>query len=396
MFHRRWKRVRSVAAAILTLPLLAACGDADASGEGGGFGGDGSPPGMPVRVAEASTDTVVDAILATGEIEAVQSVELRPEVSGRLIRILVPEGTFVGRGRALFKVDDLELKALVAQLEAQRDLAQQALQRTTDLLARNASSAADLEQAETNARSTQAQLDLQQIRLSRTVVRAPFAGIVGERFVSLGDYVSNATRLTTLQTVDPQRAVFQVPERYAEKLAPGQEMTFSVAAVPDRRFSGIVDFVDPLVQLPGRTITVKAQVPNPDGLLRRGMFIEARLAIDVRPNAVIVPEDALLPLQGKIFIWTVTSEGTASRKEVEIGVRMPGFAEVVSGVEAGESVIVGGVEMLGEGSPVMPLPPAGAGMPPGADGAEGAAGAEGAEDSERQPAESEAATENGG
>ncbi len=373
MFHRRWEKVRLFAGAMLALSLLAACGDADASGEGGDFGG-GGPPGMPVRVAESSTDTVVDAILATGEIQAMQSVELRPEVSGRLIRILVPEGTFVGRGRALFKVDDLELKALVAQLEAQRDLAQQALQRTTDLLARNASSAADLEQAEANARSTQAQLDLQQTRLSRTVVRAPFAGVVGERFVSLGDYVSNATRLTTLQTVDPQRAVFQVPERYAEKLAPGQEMTFSVAAVPDRQFAGVVDFVDPLVQLPGRTIIVKAQVPNPDGTLRRGMFIEARLATDVRPNAIVVPEDALLPLQGKVFVWTVTPEGTASRKEVEIGVRMPGRVEILSGIEAGETVIVGGVEMLGEGSPVMPLPPAGAGMPPGAGGAPGAGG----------------------
>ena len=339
-------------------------------------------------------ESLIDKLLSL-KIEAVQAVELRPEVSGRLIRILVPEGTFVGRGRALFKVDDVELKALVAQLEAQRDLAQQALQRTTDLLARNASSAADLEQAEANARSTQAQLDLQQTRLSRTVVRAPFAGVVGERFVSLGDYVSNATRLTTLQTVDPQRAVFQVPERYAEKLARGQEMTFSVAAVPDRQFSGIVDFVDPLVQLPGRTITVKAQVPNPDGYLRRGMFIEARLATDVRPNAVVVPEDALLPLQGQVFVWTVTPEGTASRKEVEIGVRMPGFAEIVSGIEAGQTVIVGGVEMLGEGSPVMPLPSAGAGMPPGAEGAPGAAGAEGAGGGERPAAKNEAGAESG-
>ncbi|MEN8144672.1 MAG: efflux RND transporter periplasmic adaptor subunit [Gemmatimonadota bacterium] len=386
MFDRGWERVGSLAGAALAVSLLAACGDADASAEGGGFGG-GGPPGMPVRVAEAFTDTVVDAILATGEIEAVQFVELRPEVSGRLTQILVPEGTFVGRGRALFKVDDLELKAQVAQLEAQRDLAQQALQRTRDLLARNASSTADLEQAEANARSTQAQLDLQQTRLSRTVVRAPFSGIVGERFVSLGDYVSNATRLTTLQTVDPQRAVFQVPERYAGQLASGQRMTFRVAAVPEREFAGIVDFVDPLVQLPGRTITVKAQVPNTDGSLRRGMFIEARLATAIRPEAVVVPEDALLPLQGQVFVWTVTPEGTASRKEVEIGVRMPGYAEIMSGIEAGEQVIVGGVEMLGEGAPVMPLPPAGAGMPPGAEGAPGAGGAPGG----GPPTESEAA-----
>jgi membrane fusion protein (multidrug efflux system) len=345
--------VRKTTLSLLALAALAACSSAESDEAGGGGpGGAGGPPALPVEVAVARQDTVVDAITGSGQIEAVQSIELRPEVEGRLVGILVREGTEVQAGQPLFKVDDAELKAQVARLEAERDLARQALRRTRELLEQNASSEADLELAEANARSSEAQLELTQLRLDRTVVRAPFSGIVGERFVSLGDYVTSSTRLVSLQTVDPQRAVFQVPERYARRLSLGQEVTFYVAALPGVEFTGRVDFVDPVVQLPARTITVKAEVPNRRRELKPGMFIEARLATDIRPDAVVVPEDAILPLQSATFVWVV-SEGKASRRQVDLGVRKPGFVEIKSGVEVGEQVVVGGLERLSEGAPVM-------------------------------------------
>ncbi len=306
---------------------------------------------MPVEAAVARTDTVVDAILATGQIEALQSIELRPDIEGRIAQILVREGSPVGKGAALFKVDDAELTAQVARAEADRDLARQSLARTRDLLGQQASSQAELERAEATARSNEAQLALLKVRLDRTTVRAPFAGVAGQRFVSLGDYVTTDTKLLALQTVSPQRASFQVPERYADQLKSGQEVTFRVAALPGKEFTGRVDFVDPVVQLPGRTILVKALVPNPRRELQAGMFIEASLATAVRPSAVVVPEDAVLPLQGANFVWVVTG-GKATRRQVELGVRTPGFVEIKSGVEAAEQVVVGGQERLGEGAPV--------------------------------------------
>jgi membrane fusion protein (multidrug efflux system) len=338
--------------AAVTAAALAGCGNED---PGGGEGQGGGRPPTPVEVAAAFTDTVLDAIRATGEIEAVQSIDVRPEITGRLIGILAREGTEVARGTPLFKVDDAELKAEVARLEAERDLAQQALARTRDLMQQNASSEADLEQAEANARSADARLQLQQVRLERTVVRAPFAGVVGQRYVSMGDYVTTSDRLTTLQTVDPQRAVFRVPERHAERLEMGQEITFRVAAVPDQELSGVVDFIDPIVELPSRAITVKAMVRNRNRVLKPGMFIEVRLTTEVRPDAVVVPEDAILPLQGADYVWVI-AEGLATRREVELGVRTPGFVEILSGVDAGEQVVVGGLERLIEGAPVAPIP----------------------------------------
>lgn len=338
--------------AAVTAAALAGCGNED---PGGGEGQGGGRPPTPVEVAAAFTDTVLDAIRATGEIEAVQSIDVRPEITGRLVGILAREGTEVARGTPLFKVDDAELKAEVARLEAERDLAQQALARTRDLMQQNASSEADMEQAEANARSADARLQLQQVRLERTVVRAPFAGVVGQRYVSMGDYVTTSDRLTTLQTVDPQRAVFRVPERHAERLEMGQEITFRVAAVPDQELSGIVDFIDPIVELPARAITVKAMVRNRNRVLKPGMFIEVRLTTEVRPDAVVVPEDAILPLQGADYVWVI-AEGLATRREVELGVRTPGFVEILSGVDVGEQVVVGGLERLTEGAPVAPIP----------------------------------------
>lgn len=328
--------------------IVAACGGkAKADGAAGG----GGPPPMPVEVAVAQQDTVIDAIAATGQVEAVQQIELRPDVEGRITEILVREGSEVAEGAALFRIDDAELRAQVARAEADRDLAQQSLARTRELLAQRASSQADLERAEATARSAEASLELLKVRLQRSTVRAPFAGVVGQRFVSLGDYVTTSSRLVSMHTINPQRASFQVPERYAELLKRGQTVQFQVAALAGRTFEGRVDFVDPMVQLPGRTITVKALVPNGRRELQPGMFIEARLATAVRPTAVVIPEDALLPLQGVTYVWVVT-DNKASRREVTPGVRTPGYIEVRQGVDAGEQVVVGGIERLQEGAPV--------------------------------------------
>src|SRR6266481_6670793 len=339
----------SYRALVVLIVLAAACNKAKSAAPGGGAGG--FPP-MPVEVAAAIRDTVVDAIAATGQIEAIQSIELRPEVQGRITDILVREGEEVAAGTALFKVDDAELKAQVAQAEAERQMARQALGRTKQLIAQNASSTSDLEQAEAKSRGADANYDLLKTRLDRTVVRAPFGGVVGRRLVSIGTYVSSQTPLITLQSVNPQFASFDVPERYADRLRRGQLVSFQVAALPGKNFSGEVVFVDPVVALPGRTILIKARVPNSEHQLQAGMFIEARLATNIRPNAIVVPEDALVPKQGATFVWVV-KDAKATQLHLSVGARTAGWAEIQSGVEAGDSVVVGGGERLFPTAPVM-------------------------------------------
>jgi len=365
----------------MALLVVAACGKgAPAEGPGGGEGGGFA---LPVEVATARQDTVVDAILATGQIEAVQSAELRAEVEGRIVEILMREGSAVEKGDGLFRIDDRELRAEVARAEAERDLAEQALTRTRQLLAQDASSTADLERAEATARSSRATLALLELRLSRTTVRAPFAGVVGQRLVSLGDYVTTSDPLVVIETVDPARVAFTVPERYAGDVRLGQRVVFRVAALPAEEFTGAVDFVSPSVQLPARTLLIKAVVPNGRRRLQAGMFAEARLATATRPRAVIIPEQAILSVQGIQVVWVVT-DGKVARRPVTIGVRAPGEAEITSGVEAGEQVVVGGLEMLQDGAPVMAMPvdgPAPTGGTEGSAGAPPGPGASGAKDS---------------
>src|SRR6059036_414466 len=196
--------------ALTVLIVLAAACKAKSAGAGGPGGAGGMPP-MPVEVAAAVHDTVVDAIAATGQIEAIQSIDVGPEVEGRIADILVREGQLVAAGTPLFKIDDTELKAQVARAEADRDLAQRGLERTKQLIAQNASSQADLERADATARGAQASYDLLKTRLDRTLVRAPFGGVVGRRLVSIGTYVNSQTPLITLQSVNPQFASFDVP-----------------------------------------------------------------------------------------------------------------------------------------------------------------------------------------
>ena len=277
--------MRPTSRLLLLAAAVVACNDAE-SKAGGPAGG--PPPGIPVEVAIAQSDTVVDAIAATGQIEPTQSIELRPELDGRITQIYVREGAMVRQGAPLFQIDPSELRAQVARAEAERDLARQNLTRTRELLEQRASSQAELERAEATSRSAEATLQLLQVQLRRSTVRAPFAGVAGERTVSLGDYVTTQSRLISLQTVNPQRASFTVPERYAAALQVGQQVTFRVAALPGREFTGTVDFVDPVVRMPGRTITIQAVVPNATRELQSGMFIEARLATEVRPDAVII------------------------------------------------------------------------------------------------------------
>jgi membrane fusion protein (multidrug efflux system) len=337
---------------VCVLLLVAAC--SKGGGQEGPGGGGGEFPPLPVEVAVARQDTVVDAILATGQVEAIQSAEIRPEVEGRITEILMEEGRVVQKGDPLFKIDDAELSAQVARARAERDLAEQALARTQALLQDKAASASDLERAEATARSARASLQLLEVRLARTTVRAPFGGILGQRLVSLGDYVTTSDPLVTLQTIDPQRISFTVPERYARDVKVGQRVTFRVAALPGEEFTGRVDFVSPAVQLPARTLLIKAVVPNPRRLLQAGMFAETRLATATRPRAVVIPEEAILSIQGTQVVWVV-ADGKANRRPVTIGVRSPGEAEITSGVEAGEQVVVGGLEMLQDGAPVSPM-----------------------------------------
>jgi membrane fusion protein, multidrug efflux system len=358
---RAKRRGALVAVTLVAIVIIAALGgralfggsvpnDSAAAG-----GGPQAMPPMPVDVDTARRGSVVDAVRATGRIEAVQAVELRPDEQGRIVELLFEEGQAVAAGTPLVQIDAAMLRAQRERAIADRDLARQQLERVQRLRAQNAASPADQERAEAGARSAYAALAVLELQIERTTVRAPFAGRVGQRFVSVGDYATSATPVLTLQTTDPQRAVIEVPERHAATLRRGQMVEFTVASQPGRVFHAVVDFIDPVVQPASRTIVVKARAPNGEQLLKAGMFIEARLATATRADAIVVREDAIQPLRTANVVWAVV-DGHASRRVVQLGTRSQGVVEILSGVQAGEQVVVGGLERMAEGMPVAPRP----------------------------------------
>jgi membrane fusion protein, multidrug efflux system len=351
------RAVIGAAAAVLILVLgvgaarMGLLGDGDGDAPQAGAQAQQEMPPMPVDVDTARMQAVTDAVRATGRVEAVQSIELRPDESGRITRLLFREGQLVRAGTPLVRIDDSLLRAQAVRAEAERDLAQQQLARVERLRADNAAAPADLERAQAAARSAEAALAVLRLQIERTTVRAPFSGVVGQRFVSLGDYVTPATPLLALQTTDPQHVVIEVPERHATTLQPGQTTEFTIAAQPGRVFTAQVEFIDPVVRRESRTIMVKARAPNPDGALRPGMFVEARVATELRTGAVVIPEDAVQPLRTTNIAWAVV-DGRAARREITLGTRLQGYVEVLSGLSAGEVVVVGGLERMMEGIPL--------------------------------------------
>lgn len=337
----------------------AGCG----SDEGGGQGGPGA---TAVEATTAWRDTVSVRATSVGSLQADAVVELRPEIDGIVAEIRAEEGERVESGQVLVRLDARELRAryeaAVATLrraEAEAENFRIRLERNEGLLATGAISPQTYDDLKTSHELAVARVEEARAsrrvaarELEKTVIRAPFAGRIDSRSFYLGDLVTSATVLFRLVDNDTLKVEFSMPERYAPKLEPGSPTRIRVASLPNQSFAGVLTFISPLVERETRTLTVKAAIPNPEGALRAGQFADVEVEIERRPDAVIVPETAIVPRSGQNFVFLVR-EGAAAQQAVETGVRQPGLVEVLSGVQAGDTVVVAGQQRLRDGMPVQ-------------------------------------------
>jgi membrane fusion protein (multidrug efflux system) len=309
---------------------------------------------VPVEVTTAESGAVRDEIEVVGNIRADESVIIRPEISGLVKDVHFSEGDTVEADDLLFSLDDEILSAEVTEAEAAHELAKRNYERSTKLLSRQVGTERTRDEALAEMQSSEAKLSLAKARLNKTKIRAPFSGIIGFREISVGAYVSTGTDLVRLVKTDPVEVAFRVPERFLPVLGEGQDITVRVDAFPDREFSGEVFALDNIVDINGRSIQVRARVPNPDLLLRPGLFARVNLVTELRQDAVIVPEAAIVPTVDGAYVLRVV-DGKAKRTDVTIGRRMAGEVEIVDGLSAGETVIVAGQQKARDGAPVQPL-----------------------------------------
>lgn len=384
---------RAVPTAVLLgvalIPALAACGEGgNRQGAAGAGGAQATPAGTPVETAVARRDTLSSTIRAVGTLEADARVEVRPELDGHVTAIAFEEGQEVREGQVLVRLDQNKLRAQAgaarAAVKRARTTAanlERRLARNDSLLAAGAISEqayddleAEYESAEAALDEAEANLELAEQRLEDATIRAPFDGRVGAREFHTGDYVQLGQTMFTLVDDDPLEVEFSVPERYLSRLDVGSPVRVTVRSDPGRPVSGEVSFVSPYVDPSTRTVDLKARVPNPGSELRAGQFASVVMELESR-EGVVVPEAAVVPRQDRRLVFVVRN-GTARQRSVQLGERTRGSVEILSGVSAGDTVVVAGHQRLADGAAVSVTgtgPPEGDGADPGAasDGGEG-------------------------
>lgn len=314
----------------------------------------GGPPGgfaIGVDTVRVASSVFVDDVAAVGSLKSNESVVLRPEIAGRIAAIHLREGMPAAKGAVLVALDASTQAAELRQAEANLALSQANHRRTEELYEKKFVSARARDEAAANLKVLEAAVALAQARLQKTQIRAPFAGIVGIRNVSVGDYVKEGQELVNIEDIGALKADFRLPESYLSRLRKGQSVEVSTDAMPGQTFKGTLDAIDPLLDASGRAISLRARLENPDLKLRPGMFVRVRLAFGGERQGLAVPEEALVPAGDDNFVFRVV-EGKAQRVMVKVGQRRGATVEITEGLKAGDEVVSAGQLKLRDGVPV--------------------------------------------
>jgi membrane fusion protein (multidrug efflux system) len=293
-------------------------------------------------------------IEAVGTAHANESVEITSKISNKITAIRFEEGDFVRKGEILVELDSAEAKASLAEAEAALADSESQFRRSRELFAQQALSLAQLDQIESALKANRARVQAAQARLADTVIRAGFNGRTGFRHASVGSLVSPGTVITTLDDATLIKLEFTVPATYLYLLKKGLPVTAQASGLPGEAFEGKVTNLDSRVDPVTRSIAVRAEIPNPEGVLRPGMFMTVSLQGNVT-QTLLVPEAAIVPEQGSTFVF-VASDGVVQRREVKLGRRRPGEVEITSGLQEHERVVVDGTQNIRDGDRVMEQP----------------------------------------
>jgi membrane fusion protein (multidrug efflux system) len=255
----------------------------------------------------------------------------------------------------------------MAAIQADLRTEQQRLARSQELFEQKFISKDALDVQRGGVDRLQARVDEAKTRVAKTVIRAPFSGVVGLRLVSPGAYVKAGDDIVRLENISSIKADFRVPEVFLGRVKPSQEVAVRLDAFPNEEFRGKVYAVQPVVDENTRTVLMRARIPNRGFKLKPGMFVRVAVTTETRPNAIIVPEQAIWPQGQDNFVFRVV-DGKAALTKIQIGNRQPGAVEIASGLGPDDVVVTEGQIKLRDGAPVMVM-----GAPPAAAPAGGAA-----------------------
>jgi membrane fusion protein, multidrug efflux system len=273
------------------------------------------------------------------------------EIAGRVERIGFREGQAVAAGEVLIELDASILRAELAKARSDLTLARANHERAAALASRGMSTQRALDEARAALQAAEAGQALAQARLEKATIKAPLSGVVGLRAVSVGAYVTPGQRIVELADVDPVKVDFRVQELALSELRRGQPIRVTVDALPGKTFEGEIDAIDPLVDVAGRAIRLRARIPNPRRDLSPGLFARVQIVVERRENSVLVPESAVFAEGSKRFVYRVI-DGRAVLTGVQLGQRRPGQVEIRKGLGRGDVVVTAGHQQIRDGSRV--------------------------------------------
>ena len=314
----------------------------------------GGPGAVPVKVASVGTGTISEEVSAVGTLLANESVMIRPERDGRIATIHFTEGQLVRKGEKLLSLNTVEIEAQLAAVASELSLNRSRMKRAENLFEKKFISAQALDDAREALNQSTARHAEIQARVDKSAVSAPFEGVAGLRQVSPGAYVKAGQDIARLEGIGTLKLDFRVPELYMGRIRQGQEVLTRVDAFPGESFRGEIYAIEPSVDEQSRTVLLRARVPNPGARLKPGMFTRVVLVLETRENALIVPEQALVPQGKDRFVYRVM-DGKAALTKIEMGLRRTGEVEVRSGVVAGDTIVMDGQLRLRDGVPVTVL-----------------------------------------
>jgi membrane fusion protein (multidrug efflux system) len=334
------------------VPAEIAAGVPAASGARFPAAGNGGAAPVTVDVVRVTATTLSDDINAAGTIRSNEAVVIRPEVAGRITRLNFGDGQAVKKGQLLVEFDSTVNQAEVQQAKAELSIAKANFDRNDELARQKFISIRARDESAANVQVLEAKLALAQARLSKLEIKAPFSGIVGMRIVSIGDYVKDGADLVNLEDISSVKVDFRIPEKFADRVGRGQELEVIVDALPEKPFRAKVDAIDPQVDSSGRSALLRGRIANPEAKLKPGMFARVRLILAERKDALIVPEEAIVPQGGKSTVWKII-DGKAVRAQVKTGMRRDAKVEITEGLKLGDIVVTAGqIRLSREGSPV--------------------------------------------
>ncbi|GAA0877634.1 efflux RND transporter periplasmic adaptor subunit [Algoriphagus jejuensis] len=316
----------------------------------------GSSQPLPVNVVKLQKETLRNQLQVTGTILPNESVSLRSEISGLVTRIAFKEGQYVTKGTPLVYLNDDELQAQLQRLQYTQKLFETQENRQKQLLAREAISQEEYDIALNQFNTALSDINLVEAQLTKTVIRAPFNGLLGLRFISEGSVIGTNDVITSVVNIDPIKIEFSIPERYANQVTVGSPVFFSNESSGEE-VQGQVYAFEPQIDLATRTLKLRAQSANKGSKFLPGMFVKIRFVLEVTEGTLMVPAESIIPELSGYKVFVVDEGNKADQRIVEIGTRTDTHVQILSGLDEGDLVLTTGVMQVRQGMSVQPNQP---------------------------------------